>query len=305
VSEPPISQEPFEPEEPSRETQPEEPARETRPDDPSRETQPDSFPARAGEGAPPFYAPPEGEAAPAFYAPPLPPRDPFWGYHDLLIFLGGAPVALLLGAFLVKAIFAALRFKPAVTVMELLPEQFLGYVFLYAGLAALFRVWYARPFWHSMGWRPMRLPFSLIIAAGMVTGILVAVGAGLLHMKDEANPMTELMKGRSALILMAIFGVTVAPVAEELAFRGFLQPLLVRSVGPAFGVLLTAIPFGLLHFEEYGNSWAHVVMICLAGASFGVMRQITGSTKAAALMHASYNALFFMAAFSVGKDLPH
>jgi hypothetical protein len=35
------------------------------------------------------------------------------------------------------------------------------------------------------------------------------------------------------------------------------------------------------------------------------MRQITGSTKAAALMHASYNALFFVAAFSAGKDLPY
>ncbi len=81
---------------------------------------------------------------------------------------------------------------------KLLPEQLLGYVFMYAGLAAVFRVWYARPFWHSLGWRPMRLPFSMIIFAGMLTGILVALGAGLFHMKDEANPMTELMKGRSA-----------------------------------------------------------------------------------------------------------
>jgi uncharacterized protein len=276
VSGPPIAPEPFEPEEPSR------------------ETHPNAFPAPAGE-----------EAVPPGYAPPLPPRDPFWGYFDLLIFLGAAPVALLMGAFVVKGIFAALRYKPTVTVIELLPEQLLGYVFMYAALAALFRTGYSRPFWQSLGWRPMRLPFTLIVVAGMVTGILVALGAGLFHMKDEANPMTDLMKGRYALILMAIFGVTVAPVAEELAFRGFLQPLLVRSKGPVFGVLLTAIPFGLLHFQEYGNSWAHVAMICLAGAAFGAMRQITGSTKAAALMHASYNALFFIAAFSVGKDLPH
>jgi CAAX protease family protein len=248
------------------------------------------------------------ESLPDWAAPPLPPhppRDPFWGYHDLLIFLGTAPIALLLGAFLVKAAFAALRIKPATTVIELLPEQLLGYVLLYGALAAIFRVWYARPFWHSLGWRPMRLPFTLIIVAGMATGILVALGSGLIHMKDVPNPLTDLMKGRTALVLMAIFGVTVAPVAEELAFRGFLQPLLVRSLGPIPGILLTAIPFGLLHFQEYGNSWTHVVLICLAGAAFGAMRQLTGSTKAAALMHASYNALFFVAAFSAGKDLPH
>lgn len=151
----------------------------------------------------------------------------------------------------------------------------------------------------------MRLPFTLIIVAGMVTGIMVAIGSGLIHMKDVPNPLTDLMKGRTALILMAIFGVTVAPVAEELAFRGFLQPLLVRSLGPIPGIILTAIPFGLLHFQEYGNSWTHVLLICLAGAAFGAMRQLTGSTKAAALMHASYNGLFFIAAFSAGKDFAH
>jgi membrane protease YdiL (CAAX protease family) len=240
-----------------------------------------------------------------FAAPPPPPREPFWGYHDLLIFLGTAPIALLLGAFLVKIAFEIFHLKPQVSVIELLPEQLLGYLFLFGALAAIFRVWYARPFWHSLGWRPMRLPFSVIIVAGMATGILVALGSGLIHVTDEPNPMTDLMKGRTALILMAIFGVTIAPVAEELAFRGFLQPLLVRSLGPWLGVALTALPFGLLHFEEYGNSWKHVVLICLAGAAFGAMRQLTGSTKAAALMHASYNALFFIAAFSVGKDLHH
>jgi len=70
---------------------------------------------------------------------------------------------------------------------------------------------------------------------------------------------------------------------------------LVRSVGAVPGVLLAAIPFGLLHYQEYGNSWRHVVIVAAAGAAFGWMRQATGSTKAAALMHASYNALFFVA----------
>jgi membrane protease YdiL (CAAX protease family) len=32
----------------------------------------------------------------------------------------------------------------------------------------------------------------------------------------------------------------------------------------------------------------------LAGASFGLMRQRSGSTKAAALMHAAYNGVFFV-----------
>ncbi len=243
------------------------------------------------------------DSHPAATPPSFSSRDPFWGYNDLLLFLGTAPIALLLGGFLVKIAFAVFRIHSSASVVELLPEQLLGYIFLFGALAAIFRVWYDRPFWQSLGWRPMRLPFSLVIVAGMAAGLMVAFGSELIHMKDEPNPLTDLMNGRTALILMAVFGVTVAPVAEELAFRGFLQPLLVRSLGPAPGILLTAIPFGLLHYQEYGNSWRHVALICLAGAAFGVMRQITGSTKAAALMHASYNALFFIAVFSTGKDL--
>jgi membrane protease YdiL (CAAX protease family) len=99
-------------------------------------------------------------------------------------------------------------------------------------------------------------------------------------------------------ILLAVFGTTLGPLCEELAFRGFLQPLLVRSLGAVTGILAAAIPFGLLHYQEYGNSWRHALIISLAGAAFGWMRHATGSTKASTIMHASYNALFFFAMFS-------
>jgi len=99
--------------------------------------------------------------------------------------------------------------------------------------------------------------------------------------------------------------VTLGPVCEELAFRGFLQPLLVRSLGPVGGVLAAAVPFGLLHIPEYGNSWRHGVVITLAGAAFGCVRQATGSTKASTVMHASYNFLFFFVLISQGRNLPH
>jgi len=98
-----------------------------------------------------------------------------------------------------------------------------------------------------------------------------------------------------ALILIAIFGSIIAPVCEELVFRGFLQPLLVRSLGAVAGILATALPFGLLHYQEYGDSWRHVLLISLSGVAFGWMRQATGSTKAAAGLHASFNGFQFVA----------
>jgi membrane protease YdiL (CAAX protease family) len=57
---------------------------------------------------------------------------------------------------------------------------------------------------------------------------------------------------------------------------------------------MAAVPFGLLHLQQYGNSWRHVLLITLAGAAFGWMRYRTGSTKAAVIMHAAYNGVFFV-----------
>jgi membrane protease YdiL (CAAX protease family) len=45
--------------------------------------------------------------------------------------------------------------------------------------------------------------------------------------------------------------------------------------------------------------------VALAGAAFGWMRQATGSTAAAAIMHASFNGLQFMAIFGPGNSGLH
>jgi membrane protease YdiL (CAAX protease family) len=106
-------------------------------------------------------------------------------------------------------------------------------------------------------------------------------------------PIEELLKDRTSVIFVGLIAVTLAPVCEELIFRGFLQPLLSRSLGPALGILIAASPFALLHGPEYGWSWRHVALIGLAGVGFGWARYKTGSTAAAAAMHSTYNLTIF------------
>ncbi len=234
-------------------------------------------------------------------APPEPEQYPFWGYSDLLLFAGLAVPCMLLGWGLVKAVFAVVGYRTPLSVFELLPEQLLGYAVLFGALALMFRVQYDRPFWKSLGWCRTRLPFLWMVIFGFTMAILVALLGNLIRTPTTNNQMTELMQDRVSMILMAIFGTTIAPVSEELVFRGFMQPLLVRSLGAAAGIVISALPFGLLHYHEYGNSWRHAVLIALAGASFGLMRHITGSTRAAAIMHAAYNGMIFIAVFGQGK----
>jgi membrane protease YdiL (CAAX protease family) len=239
--------------------------------------------------------------------PPLEPsttpleRDPFWGYSDLFLFGGLALPAMLAGFAMVKAVLYLLRLHPFRAV-EVVAQQFVGYIFLSLVLVVIFRLQYGRPFWRSLGWTRILVPPMWVAIAGWLTAFAVVLVGYLIRTPTTSNPMTELIQeNRWGMIVIGIFGVTMGPLAEELAFRGFLQPLLVRSFGVPAGILLAAIPFGLLHIPEYGYSWRHAVLITSAGAAFGCMRQATGSTKAATLMHAAYNALFFAALFSQSR----
>jgi hypothetical protein len=226
--------------------------------------------------------------------PSQPARDPFWGYADLLLFASLTVPSMLMGMLLVRAAMAAFHLHTAVSVAVLLPEQLVGYAILFGALTLIFRMQYDRPFWSSLGWTPVSLPAPFVLLAGGGTAMGVVLAGALIHLPSTANPMTELLQGKVALVLMAAFGVGIAPLCEELAFRGFLQPLLVRSLGAAAGILIAGAAFGLLHFQEYGNSWRHALLLSAAGACFGWMRHVTKSTKASVLMHASYNGILFL-----------
>ncbi|MGA2135641.1 MAG: type II CAAX endopeptidase family protein [Bryobacteraceae bacterium] len=231
---------------------------------------------------------------PDIAAPPeAPPPDsyPFWGYLDLGAFVLIAALGVVLESLLAAMFLDARHVKQ---IYVLLPAQCLLYGYLLTALAVIFRRYYGRPFWYSLRWEPANRSAAFVSACGISMAFFVVFASLLIRTPDVDSPMKALLSDPVSAILLALLGVTVGPICEEIVFRGFLQPLLVRSLGPLPGVLVAAVPFGLLHLQEYGYSWRHALLITLAGASFGWMRYRTGSTKAAALMHASYNGVFFM-----------
>ena len=197
------------------------------------------------------------DLAPPSPLQPPPPREPFWGYADVLLFAGLAIPCMFFGWALVQAILRVFHLHVAIHAAELLAEQSAGYVLLFSALRMIFRVQYQRPFWRSLGWNKLGAPFLWLVIAGCATAVGVAFATYLVRVPTTSNPMTELMHDRASIVLLAIFGVTVGPLCEELVFRGLLQPLLVRSLGTVAGILAAAVPFGLLHIPEYGNSWRH------------------------------------------------
>ncbi len=116
-------------------------------------------------------------------------------------------------------------------------------------------------------------------------------------------PFEEMLGSRGTIIFLGILVVVLGPVAEELAFRGFLMPLLSRSFGVAAGIVTTGILFGCLHGHEYQWSWRHMLLISAAGCIFGWAKYKTKSTAASAFMHSTFNLTQFAAFLAQQRSL--
>ncbi|HTM50810.1 MAG TPA: type II CAAX endopeptidase family protein [Bryobacteraceae bacterium] len=236
------------------------------------------------------------------------PRDEdeaFWSYRDALLFAGLSIPCLLGGALIAKFVLVALWTGTTHKALELLPGQFIGYGLLFGALALLLQTEYGRPFWRSLGFRAPRLSYPSITALGMTLAFLVGMLGAVLKTPEVPSPMKELLDDRVSLIAVAFFGVTLGPLCEEIAFRGFLQPLFMRSLGAPGGILLSGAAFGLLHLPQYGYTWQHGILITLAGSAFGWMRWYSGSTLGSTVMHCAYNLTLFVGFFAAGSRAPH
>jgi membrane protease YdiL (CAAX protease family) len=57
---------------------------------------------------------------------------------------------------------------------------------------------------------------------------------------------------------------------------------------------VTSICFGALHLGQNAFIWQSGLLITIVGFVLGVVRHVSGSTRASAITHISYNALPFL-----------
>ena len=179
--------------------------------------------------------------------------------------------------------------------------QFLFYLLIFLALRVMFQVQYGRPFWQSLGWKKMGLPVLTIAMLGVATALAVAMAGAVLRTPDTPNQITEMMRDPMALILLAVFGIAVAPVAR-LAFRGFLQPLMVRSLGAVPGILARGPPSACCIIASTETPGA--MPWCSRWPARSGLRHNTGSTKASASCMPRTMLSSFVV-FPHRKDLPH
>jgi membrane protease YdiL (CAAX protease family) len=227
------------------------------------------------------------------------PDRPFWGFAELLLIAALFISAIFAGEFALQAVNPYPPDDPRLG-LPLLVVEVAAYGIVFTALRVLFAR-HGRPLLESLGWVPQPFrPFHLAVLGVVLTAVAVLLGyiLGLPHVEV---PMDKLLKSALSRIVISLFGVTLAPIIEELLFRGFLQPVLVDSFGVLPGILVTSAIFGAVHLPEYGYLWQSGVMLTLVGFVFGVVRHVSGSTRASAITHVSYNALPVLALLLSGS----
>jgi len=93
-----------------------------------------------------------------------------------------------------------------------------------------------------------------------------------------------------------IFTFFFIAVPEELFFRGWLQNLLERKVGRGWALALTAVVFGLSHFNKRAVhfNWRYVVLAAMAGVFYGRAWRQERRVGASAVTHTLVDTVWSM-----------
>ncbi len=142
-------------------------------------------------------------------------------------------------------------------------------------------------FGEETGLRPVSLPALLIVVPlGFTAYIFVACVLSLLPeawLSSYAQSAEALLGGSGPLVLLCI--VVLAPLAEEVIFRGLLYSRLKRGMGKPLALLLASLLFGVMHGHPVWMAYAFCLSLLLCS-----LFDWYGSLWASVLMHLCFNA---------------
>jgi membrane protease YdiL (CAAX protease family) len=153
----------------------------------------------------------------------------------------------------------------------------------------------------EFGFRRVRLgrAAGAVVLAAIGYYVLTALYASLvrLHGTDKLPSELGVSKSTAALIGAAVFVCVIAPIAEEMFFRGFifgaLRKLRIRVSGRQLGTLLAAILTGILFGLAHTGSASSQYLLPLGFLGFVLclMRWWTRSLYPCMALHSANNAL--------------
>ena len=128
----------------------------------------------------------------------------------------------------------------------------------------------------------------LVTMVDFVVVIAYGIGYEFIFGVPEVNTDIGVDWGSGPVVLglAVISTVIIAPIAEELMFRGYLLDSIRKIHGDWFAVVISALLFGIVHFEPYT-----VGMAAIGGLIYGYVRVKTGSLWPSIIGHMIWNGI--------------
>jgi len=238
-----------------------------------------------------------------------PIENPPWSGWDVVkIFV--MAIVLLIGCLLGVALATKLIAFPHTKFMVVMAlplvnfiAQMLGYLALLAYMMLVATRREGTDFWSSIRWNWPLHGIGGLVLTGIVSFVALFAIAHLLPMPKK-SPFEQFFTRPLDAYAIAVLAVSIGPLMEELAFRGFLYPILARRLNVRTAILLTALPFALIHYPEYG-SWSPVLIVFLVGLVLTVVRAWRQSVAASFVVHAAYNGVQMAVVFVATGGFRH
>jgi membrane protease YdiL (CAAX protease family) len=222
-------------------------------------------------------------------------RDPVWRGADFVafaaFFLATVVFFPLAALYTIRVFRPGLRLADLTAVHQIVLQGLMDLV-LVAFIMLLVKV-RRRSFLETIHWHRQNLfTTGSLVTLGVVLAITVVLASTLFPMPTQ-TPIEKLISSTRSLYVFAIFGVAVAPLFEEIIFRGFLFKVFTDMAGASVAVSVTALLFALLHaFQLWGN-WAAIGLIFAVGYALAFIRSRSGSLFPSLIVHTTYNAMLF------------
>ena len=142
-------------------------------------------------------------------------------------------------------------------------------------------------------------------------------------------PIDRFFASASDAWLTTLFGIVLAPLAEEIAFRGFLLPAFAIAYdwlglprteaarmhwsstdalspgGLLFSAILTSVMFALLHAQQVAHAWIAIATILSVSLVLTFVRVKTQSVACSTLVHSAYNSFVFLSVIAATGGYRH
>jgi hypothetical protein len=257
----------------------------------------------------------------------VPPRTPHIGHAVFfLVFALGAVAIIQLAAIGIAHMLPAYHSLPIRDLVHLpkitILSSFVAYMLVLQLAILFFPVIWHRSFAEGISWNAtaVRRNWWWLVPVGAAIAIVSAVSESFLSIPKDL-PVDKFFSSQTDLWLVTILGTLLAPVFEEICFRGFLLPAIaiawdwivlprtpeartqwdrtntISPMGLAVSAVITSIVFATLHGKQLSFTLGPLVVLFFVSLALCAVRIRLRSVAASSLVHASYNGFLFVLTF--------